>query len=370
MIFGLALLVVALVLWRFLPRERLLMERARRVCSVCNPEVGRRIFVPYPNDGSVQFPCYWLSDHDLISFGVAQSSPGILPSGYNAWHIAARTGAYAHWPQLDRTLQALRNPGIPTWETAYPLSQAATTKPERMRLQVLCRVSPDGKWILWGSGQPNAFAVDGKRPVWFPASISVSNGSAWLPDSRHWIGCKVVQANTMQINICCVDRPGKYDSFDVPNPGMSELLGCTRGNNSLFWQLEWTGPKSVGNINLLEIPLVPKGRIHRITITPPPNHQAILGSIALSPQGDRLAYLFTNPYTPPSWPLMRHLWHLFGIKEHQEQSLWVSDLDGSHMHEIGHVALRPGIPVPRDLRWTPSGTKLSFIAGDSLYTVD
>jgi hypothetical protein len=106
-----------------------------------------------------------------------------------------------------------------------------------------------------------------------------------------------------------------------------------------------------------------------MTIALPAHWEPTLAGVVLAPRGDRLAYLLTRTQTPPQSPLLRRLWQWFGKGVRQERSIWVSDLEGHHMREIGYSIVRPGAPIPDDLRWTPDGKQLSFIAGKSLYTV-
>ena len=47
-------------------------------------------------------------------------------------------------------------------------------------------------------------------------------------------------------------------------------------------------------------------------------------------------------------------------------SLWVSNLDGSRMKELGYVK---GIAFIPSLRWLPDGKRMSFIYDKALYTV-
>jgi hypothetical protein len=242
MIFGLALLVVALVLWRFLPRERRLMERARRVCSLSNPEVDRQIILPFPGE-HLQLPYFWLSDHDLISFGATPPTRFSVPYGYDAWHIDARTGVYTRLPQLDRTLQKLPIHSGPIWGL---VDRPDAEAPYRQTLRVWMdgRVSPDGKWILSADGNITAFTLDGARSIRFPDTALIPAGLpgiedqvAWLPDSRGWVYMPTRLGNprTMQVRIYDLSRPGIYHVVRVPTPGVSKLLGCTRKGDVLAW---------------------------------------------------------------------------------------------------------------------------------------
>jgi hypothetical protein len=55
--------------------------------------------------------------------------------------------------------------------------------------------------------------------------------------------------------------------------------------------------------------------------------------------------------------------------------LWVSDLDGRNLREIGHLALHPAAnsdtdgPDPEDVQWLPDGKRLSFLYKQALWIV-
>ena len=90
---------------------------------------------------------------------------------------------------------------------------------------------------------------------------------------------------------------------------------------------------------------------------------------ALSPYGDRLAWLIIYEIRPygPAW--MQRILTFLGQHKHKVIGLWVSRLDGSHMHEIGHLPYQPDEEIPQQIRWAPGGKRLSFVYKGSLYTV-
>ena len=84
--------------------------------------------------------------------------------------------------------------------------------------------------------------------------------------------------------------------------------------------------------------------------------------IAVSPKGDRIA-----------WLLMPNLKGRPRNVQRGAASLWVSQLDGSRMREIGSagtdVRQRSAPSLLMQLRWLPGGKRLSFLYNGALYTV-
>src|SRR5262249_25318985 len=98
----------------------------------------------------------------------------------------------------------------------------------------------------------------------------------------------------------------------------------------------------------------------------PPN--ADIEEIALSPQGDRLAWK-TN-----TWNDWRSALSAFTSGQPQGRNIiyaiWVSRLDGSGMRELGSERLTTagGSPIEH-LRWLPDGKSVSFVYNNALYTI-
>jgi len=74
-----------------------------------------------------------------------------------------------------------------------------------------------------------------------------------------------------------------------------------------------------------------------------------VGDVAVSPHGDRIAWLVE--------------------RGDHGAALWISKLDGTDMRLLGSEAGDSKIPLPRTIRWSPSGQMLSYEAGDSLWIV-
>jgi len=98
-----------------------------------------------------------------------------------------------------------------------------------------------------------------------------------------------------------------------------------------------------------------------------------------SPQGDRIVWpLVQEKDTPtPFLTSLRRYLPVFFPKYKPKFSLWVSRINGSQMHQIGYVPLKPNKEyggvildnVPERIYWLPDGKRLSFWLQDTLYTV-
>lgn len=105
-------------------------------------------------------------------------------------------------------------------------------------------------------------------------------------------------------------------------------------------------------------------------------HDPVNGSVwetALSNENSRVAWLMVYLYVPPvtrfrdrvfgsAHPILKNTSNTFGI--------WISDLHGNHMHELGHEQFtRASIFGDGYIRWLPGGKKLAFHIGGDLYTI-
>jgi len=96
--------------------------------------------------------------------------------------------------------------------------------------------------------------------------------------------------------------------------------------------------------------------------------------VALSPQGDRLAWILQVKQDPPG-PFRRFLSRWMPSLQRAPEAVLemrTTRLDGSDVHVIGHMALPkpdPKAEYPGQLQWLPDGKRLSFVYKSVLYTV-
>jgi hypothetical protein len=195
----------------------------------------------------------------------------------------------------------------------------------------------------------------------------------WLHDNRHWLA--LVQKGNAKGDVFVgegvvhyLDEPGRTRRIRIKCPRISNnvpspLIGITKNDRLL--SVDQKGRQSVRSVQVEDYGLLSSpGDVHRYSI-PLPMAPCEVSDIALSPRGDRLAWLLiqgnNNQLAQGDLP--------------KPLGLWVSRLDGSGMTEVGHMIAPPHglgdyIEEVRDLRWLPGGNRLSFMYYDDLYTID
>jgi hypothetical protein len=95
-------------------------------------------------------------------------------------------------------------------------------------------------------------------------------------------------------------------------------------------------------------------------------------SVALSPDGERVGWLvYTGrPFSLiEQWLARLNPRFAFGAAPRYTLNLFVSKRDGTGVREVGRVAVSPQDRSRGALRWTPDGTRLSFVFEGALWTV-
>jgi hypothetical protein len=376
--------------WNLLPREPLLFARARRVTDARNHTEYSRYL--------------WRSDREALTFALkgnltceayiarfhfnGAADPHVkmviysLNPGYQALSVDAATGMQTPLTAFNKTFTAQTNgDGLALWRR-YGLYHLLADG---------C-LSPDGRWLLWcdmimrrgAGGRYAAFALDGSRMLTWTHADNSGNSIppeagypfAWMPDSRHWIELRVGQEVDPKSNrlvtipgylvIRSVDAPGVVSKKPLLSAG-GDLLGITP--QRLLLTLK---PRNGGehDAEVEEYDLNANAALVRhFPVRAPPNGKFSYHQVALSPQGDRLAWLVPIEKTPPGPPFLARFWAMVGNRPSTAETLWVTRLDGSEPHEVGYLPVKPDAPLPEDLRWLPGGSQLSFVYKGALYTV-
>jgi hypothetical protein len=251
-------------------------------------------------------------------------------------------------------------------------------------------LSFDGQWLLFqnshgASGQWNAYHFSDGRCLHWSArdnpKLPLLATPVWLPNNHQWVTITALPHHSLQLQIYDVSMPTW--KREVPIQGMvgNMVLGITNQNRLLtvtrhVWQRPFICFPISGqpdhSISFDEISLSEGSTYHHALALP---SETRIVEVVLSPQGDRLAWLLYAVRHPwPAWLPQRFPW-LHADLQHS-MGVWVSNLDGSAMHEIGEVILEKGgtkqTPPPQEpmiLRWLPDGKRISFFYKEGLFTV-
>ena len=285
------------------------------------------------------------------------------------------------------------------------------------------RVSPDGKWLL--SGIMSRYDARQRRQQPFYAIACLADGTstrrfvddgfiaaAWCGDSRHWMefsGRHVAPPGTpapinmnaqpmsiQRVGIGCIDAPERVQMTDIApdsllsKPGLASAWNYSSGhiavlepNRLLVWELQ---PYPSRSVVIQEIGLQSAIPAHSYVLTPPGKRSIV--HVEITARGDRVGWKLAERFED-NW-LLAYLRALFHLPNNSvgasRQSLWVSRMDGSDMHELGAAPVQPipmmfsgpidedgehlwGPPSLRLLRWLPDGRQLSFSYNGDLYTI-
>ena len=226
--------------------------------------------------------------------------------------------------------------------------------------------SADGRWLIFrpdeGEGiSLSALSLDGSTVIRWPEvdvmSVPVGTiGTVWLDDNRTFVVMFTGEAFLYR-----VDSPGHVKRIPLPKlPDFTVVAGTfTAGRILLGQQLNRpVDDLQLASINLSASPaLVTYSKIRLPA-------RATVADIAVSPDGKRLALQLKVSGGNDSW-LVRKLKALAGSRPHKRDGIWVCDLDGSGMREIGHVH---DDPLYLNV-WVPGGKEVAFLHGDHLYLV-
>jgi hypothetical protein len=299
----------------------------------------------------------WLNDREVLNVGTRDTN-----GNRKASQVDIANGTCKPLDGLSRTFSGM-HPGSP-WS-----------------------LSPDGKWLLWCGIDPSsrssrprevmvASSMDGRHELY----RSVFDNAIWLPDSTGWISFLQKQG-IAHLHIYHPNRPGfedrafpnvierragkgfatvgtLYQSQPLGYIGRSRLLLANTGYVGLF--------TADASFHELDLDHPERSRQFKITF----QDQSRVTSVALSPDGTRLAWL-TEELHWPLFPALANRLRFLGIKPHWYEHLWTSRLDGTGSHII---AIQDVYDVPYGqrfgparLHWTQDGKRLSFLYLEKLY---
>jgi hypothetical protein len=356
----LALLIVCILIGLFRPRERLLLRRAVRVTDTHGWEVDRG------PDSCITYG--WLSNQDVFF---------------------CQGGFLSETPLCRRNIHTGEQTSLKTLSRLFYLTGGDPDGVE---------VSPDGRWILWNSLQDATVcaAVDGSTFHLYPWPVKGYCGFHWSGGSvaqwieftakrvdppEQWSKVMLHQADSPTLSPP-VARPIPFSSVPLalPTPFSDPLrngvvVRTTEGLSLLTptWSTRH-GKQATDRVEITQTSLgVPVRPQRRYSLLVPPHHD--VDKIVLSPDGKQAAWLMQTEAVHPILAWAHRLVPAIAAPSQHRIELWVSRVDGSEMHEIGHLS------GPKDganadiwlndytLNWLPDSRQLSFIYKEALYIV-
>lgn len=344
------LTVVAALTIVFTPRERLLLSQAQKL------PLSISAFFAGPDYMGADA---WRSEGEQL---ILHDVPGT-----------------AHSAVYVRDLRSTRETPLDAFNQRFAaqLTLTATVLPggwRRTYTRATCAFSPDGKWLLWQTGQTwRAFALDGSGQRAWPRDPKANRYRKpvyWCANNRQWLEPRY--DNTFHVNGCVLHslEPGVADvERTFANSAGHWVVGVTRDNHLLTEEV-FTG--SLGTHALYDTPLDADRTPNRALAVNLPFH-SVLTWAHLSPDGARLLWTLETRRDLPGPPWLQSVLRWLGRKPQQQNGVWVSLPDGSGLREIGHIPIvaLPGGHVNRfyDARWPGDNTHALLFYGDALYTV-
>jgi len=93
--------------------------------------------------------------------------------------------------------------------------------------------------------------------------------------------------------------------------------------------------------------------------------------VKLCLNGTRIVYRCVQSGVSPLFAQLHHLFPRFNPKPQVKVALWVSEIDGKRLHEVGHIDVGDTDDYENtylDFEWLPSGKRLAFRYKERLYT--
>lgn len=330
------------------PRKPLLLERAKPVADANDWVIG----FPIANSHAYAM----VSDHEAICFRFTDSGH----QDEALFSVDFVTGKIKPLPELT----ALMRRGKPLVED---ISEMA--------------LSPDGRWLLWqeaGSGGYHVARLDGSAHRHWRAGGATC---CWMPDSRHWIAFTAAEPTRRdwQAQIYAVDSPRAMQVVPLAHvtssPSRCEIAFSHTVTLNVGAAASLQNPMNT-TIDLLQLNTAPGlPLLQKSTVPLPPlGSKRDLLQFKLSPDGKRIAWLFSVTQLPPSGTGLPLPFSSKPASPQSGMSLWVSQQDGKGMRQIGDVPLLESLDttswdLPSSLQWTPDDKQLSFFYDHHIWLV-
>ena len=331
--------VVGMALFLCLPSSMALQSQKRSLLEQSNRVVDMQ------KNMWMFYHCYWLSDHK------------VLFSGYTPTSVVLHT--YDIQSQKEAFLEAAS-------------SKLGEVLPPDLS------VSHDGTRLLWSDGWTiHGLWLDGSHDRTYAARPDGRSMEArWTGDSRHWVAFVTAFVNNQYGGT----EAKLYD--DDPSHSPEIVSAAASDQSDPLSAIQFTHTQSLvlgdhilacyrGGTQVVDILYIGIGRstgLKTRQIQMPPN--AVIRDTAIAPKGDRVAWILTIADNPP-----QDIPPSKSTQRFRSESLWVSNIDGTHMHQIGSRNLKAEEqfgPQILELQWLPGGKRLGFMCyenGWRLYTV-
>ena len=245
-------------------------------------------------------------------------------------------------------------------------------------------VSPDGRWFLCSSRWDGCLLaeVEGTRHTLYKSADDDAYRSFWwTADSRYWLENYHTNGTASRLILHDIAHPDFQESIPIGNHGavFGALEAVISPREGITLQDLYPHTDGI----LIEPPH--PGKPHRVTFSriSLDAHAVVLAQYPvdtpqgsslyatyLSPKRDRIAWIVTTARKNVIQNWLHNYLSLVPRYDQTVKEVWVSQLDGSHMHAIGNIMVKPGEELDAlPLQWLPDGKRLSFEYKDALYTV-
>ena len=198
----------------------------------------------------------------------------------------------------------------------------------------------------------------------------------WFPDGRRWIALGSAERNWYRdeeppqgIWLYSADAPNQRVG-PLPAPkSVKQLLGVAPDYRLVMTDL----PIGIDqpSVTVWQRGIYPNDAAERQAILTAPSGW-FFRAAALSPSGNRIAWLLTSQRIPPLLAFVGRLLPTFvkNVSPSRTYQIRTTTLDGRDAREIGfQTAGTANLGSISDLKWNPDGKRVSFVYGDNLYIV-